>query len=268
MKRKFIVTIMVIVVMVLGAFSAQAERKIQPYKSSSPAYIVPATDNTVAINKLSKKVKGLQTSLVGKNGAIKKLRDDVEQNSTDIKAVAENAGRIATATEEVGGKVGAIDTTMRQESKNSGQQIVRNFWLFGVIIVLGFICIAALIIYFSKRSEKCLNQKTVTILKGMKEIVNEFDASPIAIKIAGREVGLYYLSEDEKEGKFYFTLQVEDEADGKPENFVRQMEPKRGVAAKYISGVVKKFRDGDLAGTPQEKLIGYLKGKGILMLSF
>ena len=266
MKRKFIVTIMVIVVMVLGAFSAQAERIIQKFPAK--VYTAPATDNTVAINKLSKKVKGLQTSLVGKNGAIKKLQGDVEQNSTDIKAVAENAGRIATATEEVGGKVGAIDTTMRQESKNSGQQIVRNFWLFGVIVVLGFICIAALIIYFSKRSEKCLNQKTVTILKGMKEIVNEFDASPIAIKIAGRAVGLYYLSEDEKEGKFYFTLQVEDEADGKPENFVRQMEPKRGVAAKYISGVVKKFRDGDLAGTPQEKLIGYLKGKGILKLSF
>lgn len=271
-----------IALLILGSFTAVfAAEKIpagQTNSASNYSY-VPVMGSSDEMLKAVKQTKA------GVNALKKTTGELVAAQGKTEKAVTSLAGSVSDLTTEVGKTNGKIDTAKTEivtAVKNSNErfqdQNVVNTFILVCICVLGFILLALFVNYLSKRTGKEITGQTDKILKGTEEIVkdlpkktadliNEFDASPIVIKIAGVEVGVYHLSEEEIEGKFYATLQIEDEGDGKPENFIRQMKSKRGVAIRYISGVVKNFRDGKLTGTPQEKLIGYLRGKGTLKIS-
>jgi predicted outer membrane lipoprotein len=93
--------------------------------------------------------------------------------------------------------------------------------------------------------------------------INELNPAPFEFDVVGHHVSYTSPMDGIAEG-YYKTFQITEMPDGEnhPETFERQAETKRGIALNYIRGMMKKFLEGKLKGTPEAALIMYLKGNG------
>ena len=110
---------------------------------------------------------------------------------------------------------------------------------------------------FDKLEE--LPKKTVDAFKA-----REFDPAPFEFDVAGKHVIYTFPTDD----KCYRTLKVEDtNGSTKPADFEQQALDNWYLAKKYVTGTMKRFLEGKLAGTSEELLIRHFQATGVIKIS-
>lgn len=150
-----------------------------------------------------------------------------------------------------------------------------TIWIVIAIVLVGVGIIAFL--FFRTEKKIGATQATETIITAVnvaadrviadvpnetKNAIQQINSAPFLIdNLPGGHHVSYTSPKEAMEEGYYLTLKIEEMPDGKtsPQTFVRQAENKKWQAIKYVEGVMKKFLEGKLKGTPQETLIVYLR---------
>jgi hypothetical protein len=222
-----------------------AEQKATEILGDNPVPPAPVTED------------GIAKAVLKKIGNFSGLKTEIRKKDT---ATAKAINGLKT-------EIRKKDTATAKEVKNSESRIKSNdngntgIILIGLAILFLVLLGLGALIYFRTRK---IEKKIDDVPKDTAEEIYGFNPLPFnfVIKANGASHRVICSCADEDK-ETYNTFQVISMPDGPdhPESFVRQSEPRRGLAERYLKGTMMKFFDGKLKGTPQETLIVFLKEK-------
>ncbi|MFA5776997.1 MAG: hypothetical protein WC906_00975 [Parcubacteria group bacterium] len=266
MRRLFIAVLFVAVA--LASMTQVSAEELVPLAPTATVVVkgepvppAPVTEDGIA-TKVFNKVSGLlkskdtETAKAFKE-ALKKREDETAEAYK--KAFGKKDTETATALRE---SLAKKDTETAKSITDFGNKAIResnsNTYLLIALFVIGLGSLGALVYFRTGRIEK----KVDNVPKDTAEEIYGFDPRPFNFVVKANGVNhrvICSCADEEKET--YNTFQIDSMPDGPdyPESFVRQAEPKKALAKRYVKGTMKKFFEDKLKGTPQETLIVFLK---------